>query len=126
MKAILASEQALWFVRNFNFLELSHDQRQDLVRLSLERLAGMAKPGARIIVLLENVSKLENNPNELFLRGLYNELIRDQCERIDNLTYLDVNSASSIEWLWDDGFHMHRQGYYELAQSVMRLIESGG
>jgi len=124
VKAILASGEALWFVRNFAFVELSHDQRQDLVRRSLERLAGMAKPGARIIVLLENVRKLENNPNEHYLRGLYNESIKRQCERIDNLTYLDVNSATSIDWLWDDGFHMHRQGYYELAQSVIKLIEA--
>ena len=123
VKAILASEQALWFVRNFNFEEFSHEQRQDLVRRSLERLAGMAKPGAKIIVLLENVRKLENNPNERYLRGLYNEFIKRQCERIDNLTYLDVNSATSIDWLWDDGFHMHRQGYYELGQSLIKLIE---
>jgi len=124
VKAILASDLAIWFVRNFNFVEFSHDQRQDLVRQSLKRLAGMAKPGARIIVMLENVRKLENNPDERYLRGLYNELITQQCERIDNLTYLDVNTATSIDWLWDDGFHMHRQGYYELAQSVRELIEA--
>jgi FkbH-like protein len=124
VKAILASDQALWFVRNFTFVELSHDQRQDLVRRSLERLAGMAKPGARIIVMLENVRKLESNPNERYLRGLYNDFIKRQCERIDNLTCLDTNSATSIDLLWDDGFHMHRQGYYELAQSVIKLIEA--
>jgi hypothetical protein len=105
-------------------VEFSHDQRQDLIRQSLKRLAGMAKPGARIIVLLENVRKLEKTPNEVYLRGLYNELIKRQCERIDHLTYLDVNLAASIDWLWDDGFHMHRQGYYELAQSVITLIEA--
>jgi FkbH-like protein len=125
VKAILASEQALWFVRNFTFVEISHKQRQELVRLSLERLAGMAKPGAKIIILLENVRKLDNNPNERYLRELYNDFIKQQCERIDNLTHLDVNSVTSIDWLWDDGFHMHRQGYYELAQSVTELIEAG-
>jgi hypothetical protein len=124
VKAILASEQALWFVRNFTFVEFSHKERQDLIRRSLERLAGMAKPGARIIVLLENVRKLGNNPNERYLKGLYNEFIRRRCERIANLIYLDVNSATSIDWLWDDRFHMHRQGYYELAQSVIKLIEA--
>jgi FkbH-like protein len=123
LTAILASGQAIWFVRNFNFEELSHDQRQDLIRRSLERLAGMAKPGARVIVLLENVRKLENNPDELYLRGLYNDFLKRQCQRIANLTYLDVNSATSIDWLWDDGFHMHRQGYYELAQAVKKLME---
>ena len=74
--------------------------------------------------MLENVRKLENNPNEHYLRGLYNEFIKRQCERIDHLTYLDVNSATSIDRLWDDGFHMHRQGYHELSQSVIKLIEA--
>jgi FkbH-like protein len=124
VKAILASELALWFVRNFTFVEFSHDERQDLVRRSLERLAGMAKPGARIIVLLENLRKLEENPNERYLRGLYNEFIKQQCEKLHNLTYLDVNTATSIDWLWDDGFHMHRQGYFELAQAVRKLVEA--
>jgi FkbH-like protein len=124
VKAILASEQALWFVRNFTFVDFSHDERQDLIRRSLERLADMAKPGARIIVMLENRRKLETNPNEHHLRGLYNEFIRRQCERIAKLTCLDVNSATSLDWLWDDGFHMHRRGYYELAQSVIKLIEA--
>jgi FkbH-like protein len=123
VKAILASEHALWFERNFTYVDFSHEQRQDLVRQSLERLAGMAKPGARIVVLLENVRKLEHNPDERYLRGLFNEFIRRQCDRIDHLTNLDVNSATSIDWLWDDGFHMHRQGYFELAQSVIKLIE---
>jgi hypothetical protein len=125
VKAILASEQALWFVRNFNFVEFSHAERQDLVRRSLERLAGLAKPEAMIIVLLENVRKLDSNPNERYLRELYNESIKQQCAGIDNLTNLDVNSATSIDWLWDDGFHIHRQGYYELAQSVTELIDAG-
>src|SRR5262249_23746410 len=124
VRAILASAEGLWFVRNFTFVEYSHEERQDLVRRSLERLAGMAKPGARIIVLLENVRKLENNPDERYLRGLYNEFLKRLCERIGKLTYLDVNSATSLDWLWDDGFHMHRQGYYELAQSLIKLIEA--
>jgi hypothetical protein len=125
VKAILASEQALWFVRNFNFVEFSHKQRLELVWRSLERLAGLVKPGSRIIILLENVRKLDNNPNERHLRELYNEFIKQQCEEIDKLTYLDVNSATSIDWLWDDGFHMHRQGYYELAKSLTELLEAG-
>jgi hypothetical protein len=85
----------------------------------------MAKPGARVIVLLENVRKLENNPNEHYLRGLYNDFLKRQCEKIAHLTHLDVNSVTSIDWLWDDGFHMDRQGYYELAQAVIKLIQAG-
>jgi FkbH-like protein len=123
VKAILASDQALWFVRNFTFVEFAHEQRQDLIRLSLERLACMLKPGAKVIVLLENVRKLDQNPNERYLRDLYNGFIKRQCEENDRLIFLDINTATSIDWLWDDGFHMHRQGYYELAQSAKKLIE---
>lgn len=126
VKAILASDQALWFVRNFAFVELAHEQRQELVRLSLERLAGLLRPGARVIVLLENVRKLDQNPSERYLRELYNDFIKRQCEANDRLTFLDINTATSIDWLWDDGFHMHRQGYYELAQSAKKLIEGPG
>jgi FkbH-like protein len=123
LKALLASDQALWFVRNLNFVEFSNDERQDLVRRSLVRLSAMTKPGAKIIVLLENVRKLAHNTNELYHRGLYNDLIKQQCEALENLTNLDVNTATSVEYLWDDGFHMHRQGYYELAQAVRGLLE---
>ena len=51
VKAILASDLGLWFVRNFTFVEFSQEQREDLVRRSLERLAGLVKPGARVISL---------------------------------------------------------------------------
>ncbi len=123
LRAMLASEQAIWFVRHFSFVELSQDERHALVGRSLVRLSSMAKPSSRIIILLENVRKLENNPGERHLRDLYNEFVKRQCKRLDNLTYLDVNAVISLDWLWDDGFHMHRQGYYELAQAVTEIIE---
>ncbi len=123
VKAIFASDQALWFVRNFAFVELAHEQRQELVRLSLQRLARMLRPGIRVIVLLENVRKLDQNPSERSLREFYNDFIKRQCEENERLTFLDINTATSIDWLWDDGFHMHRQGYYELAQSARKLIQ---
>jgi hypothetical protein len=81
------------------------------------------KPGARVIVLLEHVRKLENRPEEFHLRTLYNNFIKGLCGKTRNLTYLDVNTATHIDWLWDDAFHMHRQGYYELAQAVRKMIE---
>jgi FkbH-like protein len=119
---ILKSDRALWFVRNFSFVEYSHEQRNDLIHRCLARLSGDVKPGARIIVLLENVRKLENNENERFLRGLYNDFIRRECQALADLTYIDVNAVTNIEWLFDDGFHMSRQGYHELAQAVIGVV----
>ena len=115
---ILASEQGLWFVRNFGFVEFSHEQRQDLVRRSLIRLAELTEAGCRVIVLLENIRKLDGNPGEKALREDYNQFIRNQSQIIGKLEFIDVNSATDSAWLFDDGFHMSRQGYFELAQAV--------
>lgn len=115
---ILASDRGLWFVRNFGFLEFSHEQRQELVRLSLVRLAELTQPGCPVIVLLENTRKLEANPNEKALREIYNQFLVDQSRAIDRVECIDVNAVTKVDWLFDDGFHMSRQGYFELAQAV--------
>ena len=120
---ILRSDQALWFVRNFTFVEYSHEERINLIHRCLERLSSMVQDGAKIIVLFENTRKLENNPNEHFLRGLYNDFIRLECDRSPYLSYVDVNAVTSVEWLFDDGFHMSRRGYYELAQAIKKVID---
>lgn len=123
VKAILASDQALWFVRHFSFVAFAHEQRQDLIRRSLERLAGWLKPGAKVIILLENIRKLEQNPVERDLRQLYNDFVKQRCKENSRLDFLDINADTHVDWLWDDGFHMDRHGYYELAQSVKRMVQ---
>jgi len=120
---LLRSDRGLWFVRNFSFVELSHQERNDLIRRSLERLSDWVKPSCKIVVLLENTRKLEANENERALRELYNDFVIDQCGRRANLTYVDVNAVTSVDWLFDDGFHMSRQGYYELAQAVKAVLD---
>jgi FkbH-like protein len=123
VRAILASDRALWFVRNFAFVSLSHEERNALIEQALAALLAMVKPGARIIVMLENVRKLESNQNEFFLRGLYNDFVKRLCARNPALIPLDVNAVTNIEWLFDDGFHMHRQGYFELAEAVRAIVD---
>ncbi len=120
--AILRSERALWFIRNFSFVQLSHQERNDLVRRSLWRLAERTPPGCKIVVLLENLRKQENNPNAVHLRTLYNTLIEEVCSASHKFTALDINAVTSEEWVFDDGFHMKRQGYFELAQAVKNVI----
>lgn len=122
VKQMLASDQALWFIRNFAFVELTHEQRQELIRRSLAQLTHMAKADARVIVILENTRKLEDNPDEKYLRELYNEFIIKQSETNKNLAFVDINTVTNINWLFDDGFHMSRQGYYELAEAVKVLM----
>jgi hypothetical protein len=122
VRDILKSDMALWFVRNFNFVPLSNEERHDLVRRALHEIASWVKPGAKVLVLLENTRKLENNPDERELRQRYNQLIIDIAQALDNVTYVDINRVTNADWLFDDGFHMHRQGYYELAQAVTQVF----
>jgi hypothetical protein len=114
-----------WFVRNFNFVPSTNEERQEIIRLALNQLSSWAKPGAKIVVLMENTRKLENNPDEKDLRQRYNNFIVSMGKALDNLTYIDINTVTRIDWLFDDGFHMRREGYYELAQAVTRVFDSG-
>ncbi|SIO12063.1 hypothetical protein [Paraburkholderia phenazinium] len=123
VRDILKSELALWFVRNFNFVPSSNEERHEIIRMVLHTLSSWIKPGAKIVVLLENTRKLESNPDEKALRQRYNAFIVDMCKALDNLTYIDVNAVTGIEWLFDDGFHMRREGYYELAQAVTGVLD---
>ena len=123
VRDILKSELALWFVRNFNFVPSSNEERHEIIRMVLHTLSSWIKPGAKIVVLLENTRKLENNPDEKALRQRYNAFIVDMCKALDSLTYIDVNAVTGIEWLFDDGFHMRREGYYELAQAVTGVLD---
>jgi FkbH-like protein len=123
VKAILASDRALWFIRNFAYVELAHEQRQELIRRALQQLAHLAKPGGKVIVILENTRKLETNPNEKALRDLYNRFVIDEARAIDGLEWIDINTVTNRDWLFDDGFHMSRQGYFELAEAVRGRID---
>lgn len=123
VRAILASDRALWFVRNFAFVPLTHEERSALIERAVVALVAMTKPDARIIVMLENVRKLENNENEFFLRGLYNDFVKQLCAHGSALIPLDVNAVTNVDWLFDDGFHMHRQGYFELAEAVRAIMD---
>jgi len=125
VRDILRSDQALWFVRNFTFVPYAHEERNDLIRRCLDRLSQMIKPGCKLIVLLENTRKLENNQNEKYLRELYNKFVIEQSERLESVVSIDINSVTNVSWLFDDGFHMSRKGYHELAQVVRAVVETG-
>jgi hypothetical protein len=124
VRDILKSDLSLWFVRNFNFVASTNEERQKIIRLALNRLSSWAKPGAKLVVLLENTRKLESNPDEKDLRQRYNNFIVDMGRALDNLTYIDINTVTRIDWLFEGGFHMRREGYYELAQAVTRVFDS--
>jgi len=122
LRKILASDQAIEFVRSMSFMPFSHDERCDLVRRALWRLAERTPSGCKIIVLTENTRKHETKPNPLKLRRLYNELISGICAASEKFALLDIDKVTSEQWVWEDGFHMHRQGYFELAQAVKAIV----
>ena len=123
VRDILKSDLALWFVRSFNFVPSTNEERQEIIRLALHKLSSWAKPGAKIVVLLENTRKLESNPDEKDLRQRYNAFIVDTCKALDNLVCIDINAVTRVDWLFDDGFHMSREGYYELAPAITRVFD---
>ncbi|MBS1955560.1 MAG: hypothetical protein JST89_15365 [Cyanobacteria bacterium SZAS-4] len=123
LRALLASDLGIWFVHNFTFVEYSHVHLNNLISMSFDRLASSTKASAKIVVLLEDTRKLDDNPEEYFFKNRYNEFILKECARIEKLHYIDVNSAVDLAHLHDDGFHMNRQGYLQLAQAVMQIID---
>ena len=62
-------------------------------------------------------------PNGFDLHNLYNDFVKRLCANEAALIALDVNEVTSVEWLFDDGFHMHRQGYFELAEAVRAIVD---
>ena len=123
---ILRSDRGLWFIRNFAYVEFSHEERQNLIRAFLEKLSAHAPDHGRIIVILENLRNLEKYPNEIHLRTLYNDFIVDLCNMLPNVQYLDINKVTDEKWVFDDGFHMSRQGYFELARAVREAVGQTG
>ncbi|MDB5580037.1 MAG: hypothetical protein JWR80_5213 [Bradyrhizobium sp.] len=126
VKSILRGDRALWFVRNFHFVEYSHAERQDLVRASLQWLSENSREECKIIVLLENIRRLDKYPDEIFHRASYNEFVTDQADKIAKVRFVDVNRVTNEKWLFDDGFHMKRQGYHELAAAINEVIDRDG
>lgn len=118
VRQILQSDRGLWFIRNFTFVELSHSQRLDLVFKSLAWLAAHSPAACKVIVILENVRNLAKYPDEIGHRTAYNRFITHDCAIIRKVESIDINAVTDGRWLFDDGFHMSRQGYFELARAV--------
>lgn len=124
LKDILKSDRAIWFVRNFSHIEFDFDQRLEKVRLSLETIARRSKVGAKIVIVSENVRRMDHNRAEADRRTRYNGHIEKVCREIPKAFYVDVNKVTNAEWIID-GWHMTRQGYLELAKEVMALAPNG-
>ncbi len=82
LKDILKSERAIWFVRNFSHIEFEFEERLEKVRLSIETIARRSKNGAKVIILSENVRKMDHNRGEADRRSRYNQHVEKVCREI--------------------------------------------
>ena len=118
---ILRSDRGLWFIRNFAYVEFSHEERQNLIRAFLEKLSALVPGHGRIIVILETAQtgKISDRSSA---RTLYNDFIVGLSNLMPNVQCIDIYQVANEKWVFDDGFHMSRQGYFELARAVRELV----
>lgn len=120
LKTILKSDSAIWFVRNFSHILYEFEERLELIRLCLETISRRTKPGARVVIISENIRRMDNR-DEAGRRKRYNEYIENVCSQIPKLRYIELNQVTKEDWIFD-GWHMTRQGYLELAAAVMATL----
>lgn len=124
LKNILKSDRAIWFVRNFSHVSFTFEERLEKVKLSVASIARRSKEQCKVVLLSENVRRMDHNAGEADRRMRYNEYIYKMVDTIPKLRLIDVNATTNMEWIID-GWHMTRQGYLELAKQVMKLADDG-
>lgn len=122
LKEILKSERAVWFVRTFAHVNYTFEERLANMRLSVETIARRSKEQAKVVLLLENLRRMDHNPGEAERRARYNAFVHKMAAQIPKLRLIDVNATTNPQWIID-GWHMTRQGYLELARQVMKFAD---
>ena len=111
-----------WFESNFEVLEVDDDRRLEMTLASFDRIAGMARPGARVFCL-GSYSIVPKKEARVARKRRYSEVVREYCSRHPELfTYVDVNTIVSPDMLID-GMHYSRHGTFLLGQHIMAVFE---
>ena len=121
LRDMLKSDLAIWFVRTFSHVYFTFEERLQFVGLSIATLARRSKSSAVIVAITENVRKMEHNLDEAGRREQYNNYLVKFASACEKLRVIDVNKTTNPDWIID-GWHMTRQGYFELAQHVMNAV----
>ena len=117
LDTILKSERGRWFVRNFWFVEYNLDEHLNYVSLCIQNVLRRTPDATQVVVLTE----VENTNLEPHRRARYNAHIRDLCSTESRVHCVDINDFVRPEWLID-GWHLTRQGYFEMSRRVMSAL----
>lgn len=111
------------YVIKSKFYDISEDQLRYLLRASLRKIEDMAKNAGTFVVLGANTreEKCKISPEELNLRRIHNEVVKDFCETRPYWHYGSIDDIVSSEKLVDDR-HFTRIGYYDIAEFVNKKI----
>jgi FkbH-like protein len=119
---ILKSERGFWFVRNFTHVPLNVEEKLELVRQSVVSIVRRARAKARVVIISENLHKVERSNGLHALRTRYNEFLKSMVKSIPTVEYVELNDIVKGEWVID-GWHMSRQAYLALAREIMKAPE---
>ncbi len=111
-----------WFESNFERLDVDDDRRLEMTLASLDSIATMARPGARVFCL-GSYSILPKKEARVARRRRYNTVVREYCSRHPELfTYVDVNAIVPPDTLVDD-MHYSRRGTFLLGQYILAVFQ---
>jgi FkbH-like protein len=110
-----------WVEEHVRALDLSTEDKLELVRASLERISALAPKTATIFVL-GTYTMGELIKAQVKRRRQYNEWCRDFCAASDGrFVYIDVDAIVPAEHLIDN-VHFSRAGYFALARHILDRI----
>ena len=123
LKSILASDRALWFVRNFQFEDSTFDERLNRVSMSVDSVLRRTDASVPVILLDESISIADLPDWEVSKRKRYNQLVERMCLENDRLHKLPASEIVRPEWAIDH-WHYSRAAYLAMAQFVADFLGS--
>ncbi|MCO8125490.1 HAD-IIIC family phosphatase [Stieleria sp. TO1_6] len=118
LRKLLASENGIWFVRHFWFLDLKLDQRLQRVRNCINSVLDKTDNSTPITLVGERVSPQFDSERDAERKQRYNQFIQSLAHGTDRLTWIDPNEFVPDQWVID-GAHYHRQAYLEIAERLL-------
>ena len=111
-----------WFESNFEQLDVDDEGRLEMTLASFDRIAAMARPGARIFCL-GSYSIVPRKEIRVARRRRFNAVVREYCSRHPELfTYVDVDAIVPPDMLVDI-LHYSRHGTVLLGQHILALFQ---
>ena len=123
LKALLASDDGVWFVRNCTYLDTSLEERLKYVVACVDSVAQYVNPKTKILLVGTKLCEQIDNQSELKKKQHYNQTIQLVARERENVEIIDVDKSVSDELVMDS-VHFHRQGYLQIAQAIIDTTHS--